>query len=682
MLKWFRKYNKFILAVGCVVLMVAFLIPQAVQMFSPTGQNFVVGTINGEDVTEGDLVRAAFQLDLLRGMGVPDSVIGDSRERWLMQVNEARRLGLDASGGEVAAMLTAVGLDDEALNRRARESKVPAEFFRQTVREYLAAERYRMLTMGRRYDTAVASTDSPGLTTLTLWATDFLPEIQRNSREGGDPQFARRLQGIFSALSVGNGRMSPPASSYLARNALERVGGRLLVIEPEPENEAAVDEARLERLFEEYREFFPGRGRPYPLGYRQPEQVRVEFLRFPQQQALDAVTVESLDVFAYYRENKDQFAGSAEEAPDTPTDEAREQIEQRLQLAKAGELLRRGVAEARAMLDEDIRALETDDGYRVFPDAFEPVSLEQVAQRVNERTGLTPEVGNTGGWSSIDSFSQTEAGAARLPGSGASLAFYLALARELHPADTPLPAYVQVGVAGETGVSVNGDVFIPRLTCATPPRVPESLDEVREQVVADARRVNAYERLVAQAGDLADRAASEGLDALARDFEAEVNPIEPLPRRDPVAAAQTGRLVAPVVPGVGSSEAFIDAVFGVVADLPPEALLSEALTARERLIAEPIDSRLAVAVFEADRYDAPTRIAYEAFQRQNSVVAADFALLGDPGLLMRVIGEGSLAQRVGFELPDDRDDGDDTAAVDEQEAETAEADGAESPADS
>ena len=660
MLKWFRKYNKFILIIGCAVLMVAFLIPQAVSMFSPKPGARVLGTMAGQEVNERDLARAANELDLLRSLNLPDMLAPYDREQWLMVQHDARRLGLDASAGEINAVLDSVGLDAATLAERARQSNAQVGFFRQTVRHWLVSERYRMLITGRRYGADLAVTESPGLTTLSVWGQEVLPAMQQISQLN-DPQTQQaslqKLQVGFMMVRAGQGRISPPAVEYFARNALERVGGRVVILEPAVDETATIDEPQLERLFEEYKAFFPGQGAPYPLGYRQPERVNAEYLHFPADAALDAVTVEPLDVLEFYRQNRDDFAIGDDEAPAMPTDEARTQIEQQLRFKKAGNLMRRALAEARAVLDEDVRALETSANYKILPDGFQPISLEVVADRVASRTGLRPAVATTDGWVSPAELSAAVEGfgAARLPGSGVPVAGYLSFARELHDADKVLPVQVQVGVAGEATVGPDSSVYIPRLTGARPSAIPASLSEVREQVTTDARKIQAYEALADQADALPQRAADEGIDALASSFDAEVAGIAPLPRRDPGAPSRDGRPQPPFVQGVGRSEALIEKIFAIVADVPPGTALLDAATVAQRTVAVPVDRAMAVAVFEATSYQTPTRAAYETIRKQNAFTVNDLPLLGNVPI-GRPLESAALAERLGFAPPTDDDE--------------------------
>ncbi len=667
MLKWFRKYNKIILAVGCVVLMVAFLIPQAVSMFSPKPQERVVGTMNGQEVKVADLNQAGAVVqvmqELFRGTLLAERLVPYEREQWLMIQKDAERLGLDASNAEVNGLLEGLGVSPEDLDTRAREKGASAGFFREAVRQWLVSEQYRMLISGRRYDSAIALSSSPGLTTLNLWTNGILPQVNQVLSMQEDPRYAQAvLQAAefqFLGERLGHGRISPPALDYVMANELERVGGRAVMIEAKADEDLAVDDTQVRRLYEEYKEFLPGTGSPYPLGYRQPVRVKVEYLAFPAEAALSAVKVEPLDVLDFYRENKDRFTDAeGGPAPDMPPAAVREQIEQGLQLQMASELMRRAVAEARAALDDDVRAFETVGGYKVLPEDFRPIPLEEVSDRVAQNAGLTPQRTDAEGWVALSELrEQTDGyGGSVLPGGSATAAAYLSLAQELRTDETPPAARVQVGVATAATQGRDGTFYIARLVDAQPAQAPESLGAVRAQVEADARRVAAYERLVEQADGLAERAAADGMDALAAAFGTEVNEVSPIPRRAGGSQVDEGRQAVPPVPGVGRSPALIDAVFGVVADVPLGADVATALSARQRTVSTPIDRALGVAVFEVTEYTPPTRQAFDQLRQMTRGVTPDLPLMGDIQLLNTLLSEESLASRVGYDLDADEED--------------------------
>ncbi|MEM7576537.1 MAG: hypothetical protein AAF328_03595, partial [Planctomycetota bacterium] len=506
-LKWFRKYNKIILIVGCAVLMVAFLIPQAVTMFSPQPGDFVVGTMAGEEVRERDLQNAENERRLLEGLGIPPLLLPPDRESYLMQQRDAQRLGLAVSSAEINSALESMGLGGRQLETAAASTGVSVDVIRGVIAKWLLTERYRMLVTGRRYNPAAGLSASPGANTLDIWAAQVAPTLQR-IQEANAPQLVQQLVDQFNIVRVGVGRISPAAVKHLARNRLERVGGRLAILEPQIEEEAAVDETQLERLFNEYKEFLPGQGSPYPFGYRQPPRVNLELLAFPIQEAMAQVSVEPLDVLSFYRENKDRLG---DDAPDTPTAEARLQIEEGLKQQKALEIIGRALAEARATLGADTLGIPTQDGYVQLPEDFETTPFEEVADRVVAATGFTPQRLSTDGPVPLDELLTAVPGFAMsgLPNANTGAIQLLQYTRELiNPGDLP-PIQVQTRVMMPATQNAEGTVYLARLLSAEKTEVLDSLEPVREEVTRDARRVAAFERLAEQADGLSEVAAAD-----------------------------------------------------------------------------------------------------------------------------------------------------------------------------
>src|SRR4051812_32921364 len=128
MFKFLRRYNKYILSVGGVLLMITFLIPQATTRLSQSAaeRRASIGTVgNGEAVpaTEWQVVQA--EVDFMNNIGVRFPGIGavDKPSHWYLLVREAEQAGLvgrvTVSDDEMAALLS-----------RARELQHNSEFIR------------------------------------------------------------------------------------------------------------------------------------------------------------------------------------------------------------------------------------------------------------------------------------------------------------------------------------------------------------------------------------------------------------------------------------------------------------------------------------------------------------------------------------------------------------------------
>ena len=115
MLKVLRKYNKVILAVFGTMLMVAFLMPQAIQQLGKARMSRAVAIMDGHKVTAKQMDVAVRELTALReffdklGRKIPLALDKDNRtDHWLLLSREAQQEGLVGGAGEGATLLPIV----------------------------------------------------------------------------------------------------------------------------------------------------------------------------------------------------------------------------------------------------------------------------------------------------------------------------------------------------------------------------------------------------------------------------------------------------------------------------------------------------------------------------------------------------------------------------------------------
>ncbi|BAM03574.1 SurA N-terminal domain-containing protein [Phycisphaera mikurensis] len=653
MLRWFRKYNKFILVIGCAVLMVAFLIPQAIQQFSPKPGDRVVGSIGDEGVTSSELAAASRGLEILQRLGL-GGLANYEREQWFLMLRDAEAAGLGASDVEVSQALASRGIDPntDAAAEAAERLGLRVDDLRSVMRDFLVAERYRMLASGHRFDSTGATlSSSPGLVALQMLneAQNFLRSEQ--AQQFG-PAFQRQLEQQFANSIGGTGRLSPPFVEAVLHDEAERVSGRLAVLEPEVDDaaRAGVSEAQLQRLFAEYSSFLPGRGSPYPFGYRVPDRVSLEALSVPMQAVRDTVEVGTVDVLEAFRRDN---PGA------TPTEAQRLEVESRLLERRADAKLRDAANLLRGELEAARRGIPTapDGRLELGPGvAYNAPALEELAELVRASTGVEPRLTRrTDRLIPVEDAAALEglatAGLPELRLPFASLLMELpafgpeapadpaAAGDELLPEVSLVP--VQVGVAMPLLTDFrDGSLHLVRITAADAAHEPESLEAVREEVASDAARVSAYESLLGRRDALLAQAASDGIDAL--DARSIVD-APPFPRR--TRRTLDGRPAAPTLPEAGRAPALVDAAFEAVAGLPADADV-EALPAAERLVAAGIDGRMALGILRIDALERPTRADLRSAVASGVLTGLDRVLIAeedeDP------VSEAALRERLGF----------------------------------
>ncbi len=648
MFKFFRKYNKLILVVGGCVLMVAFLVPQAVTMFAPGANGGTLGEMHGREVSGMEGRSAAYELRLLSSLpfaaAMPTDATGqpiDDEVTWLLLLEDAKAMGLWASDSEVDVALNLIGIDADGLSEMAAARQVQPEFIEKAVRHWLIAEQYRQLVTGTGfagsggvYERSTAIAASPAVRRLQA----AVPLLQAGM-PFGQTQF----------LTAGTHRISPSLLRHFASENLSSVGGRVLLIQPETQGMDEPTEQQIEALYEQYRDYQPGMGAPMPFGYQIPDRVKLATLAINDQDIRDQVDVGFAQVLEAYRENPQRWAEEGQQAPERPTAEARKQLEQELTDREVEQLRQQVISSIQSAFAEEIRGFErTREGYRNIPADFEPRPLQDIADQVYEQHGVAITVNEIEDWQSLSNL-------AELPGIGRSMTAdfsnvfqgYVASAKPFvdDPQAVPSASRLQVGMGSRplSGFDEDGNrtTYFFRLLDAQPAHAPESLETVREQVVADARTKAAYEALADQADIWRQRVIDEGFEAVAESSGGELLAPEPFQKVN-----RSGRGV-PRVEGIGISPAFVDAAFALVEGLAPDADV-ESMSLDQRLAVSPLPSQTALSVFVLDEYNALTRSDYAQAIEQAMPYIVSMSLDGENA--SDPLSKETLAERAGFEL--------------------------------
>lgn len=437
MLKFLRKYQKWMLVVFCGALMVAFLIPQAVSQFAPNPAKQVLGTTyDGQPITREEVQQASADVQMLRRLRVEAlpalSLIpqtGSERDdalAWILIQRAAEHNGLGASEqASLNLIATVLGLEEfESLEARAKEIGVNVPYLRELGRQYLVAEQYRQLVAGIEYNLPEDedAVTSPGLRRVTamLQANQFIQQFMQNPQmlmqfamaQGVSPdELMSQLlvgRGLFDEIQ-GHERFSAAELRYALQQQLAELDLTVVALSADDELETTVvDDAYVRGIFERFADDAPGTGEPYRLGYREPDMVKLEALRIPIEAARDAVakTITEEDVRKYYEENKDllttdtaeaETEGEAEAAveaagPAKLTFELRDEIRQTLIQTGAEALVVEIAQQARQRLNEDARGLPDEGAYKVLPDDFTPTPLPKLASEIESEHGVMPEL--------------------------------------------------------------------------------------------------------------------------------------------------------------------------------------------------------------------------------------------------------------------------------------------------
>ncbi len=691
-LKFLRKYQKWMLAVFCVGLMIAFLVPQAAQQFAPQSGKKTRATIYGDqEITQetlnkvsGDLsVLRRLRLDPVRGFSLVPSTGDDGEDAyyWLLLQRAAEHNGLGASRNESFNLLASVldVQDEDELDAEAKKQfSANGEYLMQLGRQYLIAEQYRQMVAGIEYTAPIGGNQiaSPGLQRLYA-STDAMrviePQLQQFQQIAQflpPQQQQQMLLSIFNSDPVlratGHERVTAAQVQHLLQRQLTELDLTVVVLDAEDRRASvSVDDEKVQALFERFADDAPGTGQPYGLGYRVPDRVRLEALRFPIDAVREAVEddVKRADIRKYFDENRTAFDLALMEEGGTPpanrpTAAESEQIELTLIQNRTEEKLAELAQQARLRLNEQTRGFEKDGAYKKLPDGFEPMPLAQLAAELEQEHGVAAEVIQVEDWVTREDINNpaafTRAFVRELPGTsvnsergprtlrsvvlggraglfasfipfnqGIGIADYvMGFARPFIDDDSDQArAGLQVGLPGEILLDESGSAYVLRLTAADPSHPATDLGPIADQVRQDALDVEAYLALVGEKDALVELAASGSIERLMDNADAKKT-LTALTREE------LGRGVLPPMEGVGSTAPILEQAFAVADELSAGAGVDGAAEA-DRVFAVELPGDYKLAIVRVDKVRPLTRSAFNQ-QASRPSVLANAARLGRP----------------------------------------------------
>jgi hypothetical protein len=521
-----KDYGKGIMAVLGVVLMLAFALPTVFTGQGDAG-SVVRGTMGGKKVMNRDLIAAENDIQVLdyfrlgKLMTYQQSLDGrellrisldprDAPTHWFLLLTEARRYGLSASEEEINSVIQGhqvdpgVPLTADELRRHLEKLGIPEITLREAIRHALMV--HKLGQLGRdAVQVTVPELEALADGELSRATVDYAVLESDNGWEKGPEPTAEQVQKQFE----------------LYKDAV-----------PLAQQDPGTAPVMIDR-------------HTYPFGYKYPDRVQVEWLKFDagEIRGMFKPTREDYEqAYAYYKAHPSEFAKSAASQPATapgagtqaatqtagagtqPGVESFEEAKERLvndQIReRAQKLMGRMVDRALGMAGEPWKTGDTDaQGFHAPVAAEKWTSYEAVANEVAKNrdfNGYKPAVGHSTGWAGRaelqhlagigDAVYQTQQQIFGFP----ELALKV---KELQPDIAAAKRSIttrlglQAGVEGPVLQDKDGNVYVYRVTAAEAAHAPKSLDEVRGRVVDDLKRLATYEQRQAEAKALAAKAA-------------------------------------------------------------------------------------------------------------------------------------------------------------------------------
>lgn len=534
MVKLIRKYNKWLLVVLGSFLMVAFLFSSVPSFMQGDPRKQVQGTLAGTKVRAEQLGNAGRDFGFVSDFmpGLVENVGLEGATHWFLLAHEAKAQGLVGTPSDGEAWLDEVataqipsyaaeqkaselanngsGLDIRTiLNFINQNPQLRDQFAQQWLSDpknkaavdnlpaQLAANvRQNRTLLANR---AGISVEEANATLATLRGVMRLVESADQSNRFSDKRFQYTLQRDQDAVLADVVSIPPTA----------------LTISQEPTL------ALLDELFAKGKDKEPS-PTTGEFGYRQPNRVQLAWFTLSRSAVEAAIKLDSVKVRIEYERDRATYPGDfAAERP---------RIEQALRTKNLTDALATAEQAFRTRVRINTRALAGDNAIKTLTPEWRASApaLDEYAKAVVEAIATSdkvnipaPTVQTRTTWARIDRTSELDGiGSASLTQAGRPLSFAQVI-EQLHEFDAKSPLGLQVGVPFEAALRApNGDLIFFVVTDAKLASPAETLAEVREDVVRDAKLVMAFEQLQAKASEWQTLAATSGLDEFVAKFNA------------------------------------------------------------------------------------------------------------------------------------------------------------------
>lgn len=511
MVKVIRKYNQYILVVGGVLLMIAFLMPNAISELRGDPMKAVVAHVGEDGIRQRELFDADMSFRAVKHI-MPNFVGGAigtpivDGTHWFLLVREARAGGFvggeqDGKDWELPKVMVAQQLAAQELKEMAsfywQQSPQARDHYIKLAEQYMpgvigSAVHESRLTPDQVY---MALAEARGIERMRVAYED----AARFSDKRTLVDAARRFDvAEFDALVIG---------ADVFTHAMP---------EPTPE--------QMEAQFEKYKNTKPGAGES-GIGYLLPARVKLEYLTLDRAKIAESIEIDPIEV------RKRQTVDRAKD-PEGFAKE-RDHVTAQLREERVGRIMIDADEAIKAEVQRVLRKLPTQSGYHVLPDdwAEKRPSFEAVAQaaveQVKQRSGVTiplPTVTvRAADWLTARDLGQ-------LPGIGSSqvrigtrtFAFpqmavevkELTGRTDAQLADVALQMnvpFVELPV-----VDAAGNRYYFTILDAKGESSAASVDEVKAQLITDFKRLAAYDKLKGEAANYMQVAAKDGLAGVAK----------------------------------------------------------------------------------------------------------------------------------------------------------------------
>jgi hypothetical protein len=575
MFQFLRKYDKWILAVGGSLLMIAFLVPQAIQGLSEhsaqTGATWATVGAANESVSAGeaDLLRRQTRLIDLLGTSTPLGQLGvvNNPAHWYLLVREAAAAGLIAgttSGYEVAQSIAA--------NRPAEEGVTP-----EMVIGSFAGQ--AGLSPQQTIETFAEVRGVTQLLALLGTAGRFSDTRLRSAA-------ARKSLGVAADVMVIDARTNTTLTA------------------------PAVDEANLTEQLTAHREVLAGDGdNTQSFGYRIPDRFKIEWLMIPKS-AVRASLEDSSELGpielrkSFMKDptrfgaltNSSDFSSRATQVRTAVLDELTDERMKSIAKFLSDQLQfpRRGINRIGLHYDLPANWAERRQSLTTLAgEAAKEFDLPLPAYRSSGQDWLKiTDLDDQDRFGDLSKSGSDLFGRNRMP-----LPQIIPAIKEFGGSDT---VAVQAGVGFPPMTTPDGDLFLARIIATDPSRPPVDLDEVRSAVRNDVEAIFKYESLAARLGEIESAARTSGLRPLAVKYGVPIEFAPDIREANLQFLLQYGIQLASSIPGLGTDATAISEVVERAMKLDPTTPVADQ-PVDQRIFAIALPDKLSILVVSIDK---------------------------------------------------------------------------------
>ncbi len=520
MTKVIRKYNKILLAIFGVFLLITWLFTGSSNMFHAKPEKQVLFTLGSEKVRAEALGKSNAEFEGLK-LYIPELVgrLGvQDQTHWYLLTREAQAQGMvgNAKDGEdwipeLAGSLVPIRLEGAVLEQY-RSQPAMYRFLRQN-RSFLS----QMVQQQMRDPQQVAQMKSQ----VEQQLREAHTYIARRAGLGDDELnlSLSKLRGVVRMFNsyAHAARLSDKRLAEAARTRLDRVKASVISVPAlvMVDVNAMPSDADIQAHFDKYKAVEKGDGE-FGFGYTQPERVKLDWIKLDVGAVESAVTVDPVAANIHWQKNRAKYPGdfAAE----------REKVVSELKGQRVQEVFAEADRAYKARLRAETRRLEADGPLKRLPADWQPPSMDSLAQAMAEGVQSTlkvsmaaPVVEHHAEWVRVPE-------AAQLSGIGQSslllgtrevaLPELLMNTRELKPR---LDLGLQNRVPYESAVADNlGNRYYILITQSKLAGPADDLSEVRAELIRDMQSLSAFQALEARLPLLQAQAATEGLEAVGK----------------------------------------------------------------------------------------------------------------------------------------------------------------------